>query len=126
VVARARATLRVVETAGAPTYYLEETDVDRSLLVPSGTDSFCEWKGRALHYDLRVAGVTVAEAAWLYPDPFPEFDAIRGWLAFHPARVDACWLGDTKVEPQAGGYYGGWVTPDLAGPIKGEAGTEAW
>jgi uncharacterized protein (DUF427 family) len=125
-VARAAAALRVVETAGAPTYYLKETDVDRRLLVPSGTDSFCEWKGRAVHFDLHIGGEVAAEAAWSYPDPFPEFEVIRGWLAFHPGRVAACWLGNAKVEAQAGGYYGGWVTPDLAGPIKGEAGSEAW
>lgn len=28
--------------------------------------------------------------------------------------------------PQPGGFYGGWVTHELVGPFKGEAGTQGW
>jgi hypothetical protein len=28
--------------------------------------------------------------------------------------------------PQPGGFYGGWVTSDIAGPFKGEPGTMGW
>jgi hypothetical protein len=30
------------------------------------------------------------------------------------------------VRPQAGGFYGGWITADVVGPFKGEAGTRGW
>jgi len=30
------------------------------------------------------------------------------------------------VEAQSGRYYGGWVTPELVGPWKGEPGTGHW
>jgi uncharacterized protein (DUF427 family) len=126
VLAESRSALRVLETAGAPTVYLPETDVDRSLLVPNETVSLCEWKGAARHFDVRGPASSTAEAVWTYRDPYPEFARIRGWLAFHPARVDACWLGETRVAAQPGGYYGGWVTPDLAGPIKGGPGSGSW
>lgn len=125
VVAETRSALRVLETAGAPALYLPVADVDPALLVVSSGESFCEWKGRARLFDV-TAGKGASEAAWSYPDPYPEFESIRGRLAFHPARVDACWLGNLRATPQLGGYYGGWVTDELAGPIKGGPGSGAW
>ncbi len=126
VVAESRAALRILETAGAPTLYLPLTDVDESRLVPSSAESFCEWKGRARHFDVRIADAVGPEAAWSYPDPYPEFEPLRDWLAFHPGRLDGCWLGDVRATPQPGGYYGGWVTPNLAGPIKGGPDSGSW
>lgn len=126
VVAESCAALRVLETAGAPTLYLPRADVDWSLLVPSAAESFCEWKGRACHFDVRVGDRVSPDAAWGYPDSYPEFQRLQDRVAFHPARLDACWLGDVRATPQPGGYYGGWVTPDLAGPFKGGPGSAAW
>jgi hypothetical protein len=31
-----------------------------------------------------------------------------------------------RVTPQPGGFYGGWITPELVGPFKGEPGSEHW
>jgi hypothetical protein len=28
--------------------------------------------------------------------------------------------------PQPGGFYGGWIKPELVGPFKGEPGSEEW
>jgi len=28
-----------------------------------------------------------------------------------------------QVRPQAGGFYGDWITADVVGPVKGEPGT---
>jgi hypothetical protein len=30
------------------------------------------------------------------------------------------------IEPQAGDFYGGWITSDIVGPFKGELGTKWW
>jgi hypothetical protein len=30
------------------------------------------------------------------------------------------------VTPQPGGFYGGWITRDVAGPFKGGAGSMGW
>jgi len=125
-VAESARALRVLETAGAPTLYLPPADVDLGRLAPNAGVSFCEWKGRARLFDVLAAGDVLEAAAWCYPDPYPEFEAIRGWLAFHPGRLSDCWLAETRATPQPGGYYGGWVTPDLAGPIKGGPGSAAW
>jgi hypothetical protein len=28
--------------------------------------------------------------------------------------------------PQPGGFYGGWITPNVVGPFKGDPGTRGW
>jgi hypothetical protein len=33
--------------------------------------------------------------------------------------------GET-VRPQAGSFYGGWITDEIVGPFKGEPGTMFW
>ena len=115
--------LRICETASAPTYYLDPADVSMERLERCGPESVCEWKGRAAHW--RLAGGEGPPLAWSYPEPFPAFEAIAGWLAFYPSRV-SCFVGDERAMPQEGGFYGGWVTADLAGPIKGGPGSHGW
>jgi len=112
---------RVCEPAGAPTYYFPPDDVDEQLLSVVPGASLCEWKGVATGF----SAPGVPRAAWCYQQTFPEFEAIAGWYAFYPG-VLACYVGEEQVAPQPGGYYGGWVTPGLRGPIKGEPGSEAW
>ena len=40
--------------------------------------------------------------------------------------MDEAWVGDLRVIPQPGNFYGGWVTPNLDGQIKGAPGTQHW
>ena len=40
--------------------------------------------------------------------------------------MDACLVDDERVEPQPGGFYGGWITADIVGPFKGDTGTCGW
>jgi uncharacterized protein (DUF427 family) len=112
----------VLETASPPTFYLPPQDVEPSVLVPAAGSSFCEWKGRARYFDVRTPEARVASAAWAYPEPFAEFAAIAGWLAFYPRRV-GCFVGGERARAQAGGFYGGWITGEIVGPFKGEPGT---
>ncbi len=125
-VAETYGAVRLLETASPPTYYVPPSDVDPSLLVPGDRRTFCEWKGTAQYFDLRLGDQVSPEAAWSYPDPLQPYRALREYLSFYPGRVTACYVGSTRVKPQPGAYYGGWVTPDLVGPFKGEPGTEGW
>lgn len=119
--------MRICETASAPTYYLPRDDVAMDHLLESGARaSHCEWKGEAKYFDVEVGDRLAPAAAWCYPNPYEEFAAIAGWIAFMPQPMDACWVGDDPVTPQPGGFYGGWVTPELTGPIKGAPGTGHW
>jgi len=125
-VAETTAGFRVLETHHAPTYYIPPADVLTTVLVPSTRETFCEWKGRAVYFDLVVDGRRARNAAWAYPAPTARFAAIKDHLAFYATSVDAAWVGDLKVVPQPGDFYGGWVTPNLSGRIKGAAGTLHW
>jgi uncharacterized protein (DUF427 family) len=116
----------VLETAGAPVYYIPMDDVDASRLVDAGRTTVCEWKGRASYVDYVTADRRIAPIGWRYDDPTPAFDVLRGRIAFYAGKIDEAWLGDERATPQPGGFYGGWVTSAIVGPIKGEPGSELW
>lgn len=120
-VARTRRGMRVLETAGAPTYYFPPDDVDQTLLAYGELTSICEWKGVA--QTITVAGI--ADAGWRYAQMFPAFADIYLWPSFYPNKL-RCFVDDEAVTPQPGGYYGGWVTKAITGPIKGEPGSQGW
>lgn len=127
VVAESRRAIRVLETAGAPVWYLPPDDVRRDLLRPApGHRTVCEWKGVASYFDLVVGERTSRLAAWTYLRPDRGYEAIAGRLAFYAGRVVAATVDGELVRPQPGGFYGGWVTDDVTGPFKGEPGTEGW
>ena len=88
--------------------------------------SFCEWKGVARYFDVIAGGKTAARAAWCYNSPTAGFAALAGYVAFYSGLMDEAWVGDLRVIPQPGSFYGGWVTPNLDGQIKGAAGTQHW
>ena len=125
VIAETLRALRVLETAGAPGIYIPPADVQMQFLQRSATASHCEWKGCAVYFDLTTERERVGNVAWSYLRPISAFQPIAGYLSFYPNRIE-CFIGDERVESQPGGFYGGWVTSDLAGPIKGDPGTESW
>jgi len=117
---------RIIETASPPVYYLPPGDVRTEYLEPSPRSTFCEWKGRAKYWSVRVGDRFAEDAAWSYPEPEAGYEAIRNYIAFYAGKMDACYVGEYRARPQPGEYYGGWITPDVVGPFKGEPGTEAW
>lgn len=126
VIADTHRALRVVETSHPPTYYLPPDDIVLDRLVVRERTSFCEWKGRAVYFDVHTNGRVAESAAWAYPDPSPRFAALKDYVAFYAQKMEACFVGDARAEPQPGGFYGGWVTPDIVGPFKGEPGSWGW
>ena len=126
VIANTRRSKRVLETSHPPVYYLPPDDVAPEVLQPVSGTSYCEWKGTAQYFDVLAADLRARSAAWSYPDPTDDFAAIRDYVAFYPRLMDACFVDGERVTPQPGGFYGGWVTQDLIGPFKGEAGTMGW
>lgn len=125
-VADTLAGFRVLETHHAPTYYIPTEDIADGVLRAAGGGSVCEWKGRAAYFDVTGGGIVRHRAAWSYPSPTPGFRPIAGYVAFYAGQMDRCMVGDTPVLPQAGDFYGGWVTPNLTGRVKGAPGTEFW
>jgi uncharacterized protein (DUF427 family) len=124
-VAQTTGALRVLETHHAPSYYLPAEDIHATLRAVQG-NSFCEWKGVARYFDVIAGGKTAARAAWCYDRPTAGFAALASFVAFYPGLMDEAWVGNLRVIPQPGSFYGGWVTPNLDGQIKGAPGTRHW
>ena len=128
-IADSTSTIRVLETAGAPTYYIPADDiVGHEYLAPIDRRSICEWKGIATYctfIDGEQSQNRLPACGWQYTNPSNAFAAIKDHYSFYPALLD-CFIDDEKVTPQPGGFYGGWVTSQIVGPIKGEPGSEAW
>lgn len=121
IVAETLSAYRVLETAGAPTYYFPPRDVAVDALARTGSKFHCEWKG--VSEEFSTAGIV--RAGWTLTAAYPEFLDLLGFYSFYPGTLQ-CFIDEVEVLPQPGGYYGGWLTPDLVGPIKGAPGTESW
>ncbi len=117
---------RVLETSHPPTYYLPRAAFREGVLRDAPGSSWCEWKGQANYYDLVTAAATAERAAWTYPHPTRGFEALTGALAVMAAQVDRCTVDGEQVEPQPGGFYGGWITSGVVGPFKGIPGSMGW
>ena len=124
-IARTRDSVRVLETAHPPSFYLPWADVDRTLLHAEPGSSFCEWKGPASYWSLVDGAERLAGVAWSYPRPFPGAQVLADRVAFYPGALD-CRVDGQRVAAQPGGFYGGWITPDVVGPFKGEPGSSSW
>lgn len=126
VVADSGRAMRVLETTHPPVWYIPLADVTAGVLEPSERTSYCEFKGVAAYWTVVAGGRREVDAAWSYPSPSPGYEPIRDAIAFYPGRMQECLVDGEQVRPQAGGFYGGWVTDDVVGPFKGEPGTLSW
>ena len=126
VVARTTTSWRVLETSHPPTYYLPPEAFEAGVLRPVAGSSWCEWKGAASYFDLVGRDVVAARAGWTYERPTPGFEVIADAVAVMPALVDRCTVDGEVVEPQPGGFYGGWITARVVGPFKGVPGSMGW
>jgi uncharacterized protein (DUF427 family) len=118
--------VRVCETSHPPVYYVPREDLLEGVLEPGQGSSFCEWKGVATYWDAVVGGRRVLQVGWSYEYPSPGFEHLRGALAFYPDRVDRALVDGEQARPQPGGFYGGWITDEVAGPFKGEPDSLGW
>ena len=123
-VAASTRTVRVLETSHPPVFYLPMDDVDKRLLEPNPFRTFCEFKGTAHYWDV-ITGERVESAAWIYPQPAAGYQRLAGCIAFYATRL-RCTVDGELVSPQPGGFYGGWITPEIVGPFKGEPGSGRW
>jgi uncharacterized protein (DUF427 family) len=93
--------LRVLETSHPPTIYIPPADVRWRFLTESQTrPTRCEFKGAARYLDAIVDGRHFIAVWWCYPNPAPEYEALRDHIAFYPGRVDGAWLDDKRVQAQ--------------------------
>ena len=119
---------RVLETSHPPTYYIPKQDIQMQYLEQAPARStYCEFKGQASYYSVRVQDKVASNCAWSYPSPSSSrFEPIADYVSFYASNMDACYVGDEKVQAQEGDFYGGWITSKIVGPFKGGAGTWGW
>jgi uncharacterized protein (DUF427 family) len=126
IIAETRRAKRVLETSHPPVYYIPPEDVKLQYLERTRQRTFCEYKGVAGYYTLRVGDQRVSDAAWFYEAPSPGYEALTDHVAFYPSKMDACFVDGEQVQAQPGDFYGGWITRDIVGPFKGDKGTWGW
>jgi uncharacterized protein (DUF427 family) len=118
--------IKVMETSHPPTYYIPPQDITPDALAGTDRTSFCEYKGRAVYFDVSSGGTDRRNAAWSYPEPAKRYSELAGYVAFYPGLMDECTVDGEVVKAQPGDFYGGWITSDVAAPFKGEPGTYGW
>ena len=129
-----------------PAYYLPPT----ARQIPTSRThavkrSLCEWKGAAIYWNITppttpttsptptstpISSTTslpkqVTNRIWSYESPTKPFAPIKGYLSFYAGPWD-CFVDGEKVAAQPGDFYGGWVTSEIEGRVKGGPGTWGW
>ena len=126
VVCRTDESWQILETSHPPTYYLPRNAFCAGVLSEAAGSSICEWKGAARYLDVHGGGAVASRSAWYYPHPAEPYRALAGHVAVYAGRMGRCLVNGVPVQPQPGGFYGGWITPEVVGPFKGEPGTMGW
>ena len=62
--------------------YFPKESVQWEYFSNSDTPYTCPWKGKAQYHHLTIAGRTLSDGAWSYPDPKPAAKHIAGHVAF--------------------------------------------
>ncbi len=73
--------------------YFPPSSIVPGALVDSPTPYTCPWKGVCQYHSAVVAGETVADAGWSYPEPYPAaFERVgadfSGYVAFDKRLVE--------------------------------------
>lgn len=85
-------TMILFETSLQPRLYVSPERVRTELLHPTGTSSYCNYKGYATYWAAVIPGpagdTVVDDVAWSYAEPLAESAAVAGFLSFDAARAD--------------------------------------
>lgn len=81
--------LTLQESTYPAVQYIPLTDVNRTLLRPTDSTTYCPYKGDASYYSVvTAAGDTVDDAIWTYEEPYAAVAAIAGHVAFYPNKAE--------------------------------------
>src|SRR5579875_3239613 len=80
--------LSLAEASYPVVQYIPIADVDQSLLVRTGTKTYCPYKGDASYYSVRTpGGRTETDLVWTYEQPYRRSPRSRGtWRSTRTAR----------------------------------------
>jgi uncharacterized protein (DUF427 family) len=60
--------------------------LNKQFFTPSPTTTFCPYKGTASYYTVTTNKTELKDAAWVYEDPKPEYEKIKGYVAFYKSK----------------------------------------
>ena len=89
--------LLVRETGHLPVYYFPRDDVAMERLTPTSHRTHCPWKGNACYWTIGADGHAAENAAWAYPEPLPQAEAIGNHVAFYWKALDHWYEEDEEV-----------------------------
>ena len=75
------------ETMLPARYYLPREDI-RAALTPSGTRTYCAYKGQASYWSATVGDRVIPDIAWTYQQPRHDAARVRDLIAFFSERLD--------------------------------------
>ncbi|WWD05327.1 hypothetical protein V865_003400 [Kwoniella europaea PYCC6329] len=110
---------RVLETSHPPTYYLPPSAV-KVPLTKTTRQTFCEWKGKASYHTFNPPSSSkeIENRICFYASTGKSEAEIGGrWR---------CFVDEEEVGVQQGDFYGGWITSNIKGKMKGGPGTWGW
>ena len=119
--------VRVLETSHPPAGTSRPRTCARTCCGRPAASTACEFKGDAGYFDICAGG---RERRGRGLDLRPAAARLRGHRRLHRLlpRSGRRGLGRRRARavPQAGDFYGGWITPEVTGPFKGGPGTRGW
>ena len=86
------------ETMLPTRYYLPRDDI-RAELTPSGTRTYCAYKGQASYWSVAAGDRVVPDIAWAYQQPLHDAAQVRGLVAFFNERLDVIVDGEPSERP---------------------------
>ena len=72
-----------------------------------------------------ASGKAADNRAWCYESPTPRFKDIKDYVSFYTGPWEI-YVDGEKAQAQPGDFYGGTVTSEIVGNIKGGPGTLGW
>ncbi len=87
VVADSTGALTLQESNYPPAYYIPTTDLTVELTGPTGTTSYCPYKGDCSYFSVSTGDGEITDVAWSYQQPYQPVAPIAGYLAFYPNKV---------------------------------------
>jgi len=80
--------IRILETSHPPVYYIPPSDIRMEYFSSTSRSTFCEFKGAASYWTIRLNGRAAENVAWSYRQPATGFEAIKNYLAIEKIRFE--------------------------------------
>jgi uncharacterized protein (DUF427 family) len=78
--------------------YVPREDI-RAELSPSGTRTYCAYKGQASYWSATLDDKIIPDIAWTYQQPLHDAARVRGLVSFFDERIDVSLDGEWRERP---------------------------